>query len=91
MTLPTMIDSVYLIDIQYKNDEANLTIAVNGVSKIFVCYPKTGVISVISSSEALWELLVYLMPYEHSINKKIFKSVWDFINGKDINFPIKLI
>lgn len=89
--LPAIIDSVYLTDIQYKNDEAYLTIVVNGVSDVFVCYPKTGDISVISPSEALWELLVHLMPYENSINKKIFESVWNFIKGKSINFPVKLI
>lgn len=91
MEMPFLVSSVYLNNIQYINGKAFLTISINGVNNVFIAYPEDGEISVMRSSDELSKLLMYLSQYESSIYKKLFTLVWDFVKGKDVMLPAKLL
>lgn len=91
MEMPFLVSSVYLNNIQYINGKAFLTISINGVSNVFIAYPEGGEISVMRSSDELSKLLMRLSQYESSIYKKIFTLVWDYVKGKDVVLPAKLL
>ncbi|MGF7481883.1 hypothetical protein [Providencia sp. SP181] len=98
MEMPFLVSSVYLNNIQYINGKAFLTISLNGVNNVFIAYPEDGEISVMRSSDELSkllmhlsQLLMHLSQYESSIYKKIFTLVWDYVKGKDVILPAKLL
>ncbi len=88
------INEVYLLDIEYQVDSIHiiLNISVNGVSRDFVALPDIlNNIKLMSSSDELSDLLMSLIPYEPSIYKKLYSIVWDYIECKPVNLPVKLI
>ena len=91
MKLQSSIDNIYLNDIKYENGIVSLFLLINNIHKTFTAIPKDGDIPVMSSSDELSELLMSLMPYEPAIYKKLYNVVWDYINGNDVMFPIKLL
>ncbi|ENR5392691.1 TPA: hypothetical protein KEY68_000648 [Providencia rettgeri] len=91
MDMPFLVNSAYLIDIQYANQKVYLTILLNGASETFIAYPKDGRIPVVSLSDELSTLLIQRMPHDNSISKKLFSLVWDYVKGKDVILPAKLL
>lgn len=91
MEVPFLVSSVYLNNISYINGKAFLTISINGVNNVFIAYPEDGDISVMRASDELSKLLMHLSQYESSIYKKLFTLVWDFVKGKDVMLPARLL
>lgn len=91
MKLPFSINSVYIINIECDNNVACLFLRINEVDRMFTATLNDGVIPVATSSDELSNLLMKLMPQEPAIYKKLYQVVWDYKNGNEVLFPLKLI
>lgn len=51
---------------------------------------KMGEIKLVSSDE-LHSFLMKFMPYESSIFNELHKIIWDYVEGREVIFPIQLV
>ena len=86
-------DSVFLENISYSKAERIVILYFDctNTKAIFSAEVKrVGEIKLVSSDD-LHSFLMGLMPYESSVFNKLHKIIWDYIEGKDVSFPIRLV
>lgn len=42
-------------------------------------------------SDELDDFIMSIMPFEPNISKKLIKLTWDYIEGREVTFPIQLV
>lgn len=85
--------SLYIDNILYSEEDRKVTLYFNCINnkEIFSAeVKKVGEIRLVSSDE-LHSFLMKFMPYESSIFNKLHKIIWDYIEGKEVTFPIQLV
>ncbi|MBK0081709.1 MULTISPECIES: hypothetical protein [Kosakonia] len=85
-------DSVYIDNILYSKEDKKVTLCFNYMSskEIFTAeVRRVGGVKLVSSDE-LHSFLMELMPHDSSVFKNLHKIIWDYIEGGEITFPIKL-
>lgn len=94
MKLQSLVSKVYLLHIDYSKDSKSvlLSLSIDGINKTYTAIPEDiNGIPLMRSSDELSELLMSLMPIEPSIYKKLYSVIWDYIKGKSVVLPIKLV
>ncbi len=85
--------SLYIDNILYSEEDRKVTLYFNCINnkEIFSAeVKKVGEIRLVSSDE-LHSFLMKFMPYEASIFNKLHKIIWDYIEGKEVTFPLQLV
>lgn len=94
MEMPSLTsDSLYIENILYLEESMKVIMYFSYINnkEIFSAeVKKIGEIRLISSEE-LHLFLTKFMPYESSIFNKLHKIVWDYIEGREVRFPIQLV
>jgi hypothetical protein len=85
--------SLYIDNILYSEEDRKVTLYFNCINnkEIFSAEVKiVGEIRLVSSDES-HSFLMKFMPYEASIFNKLHKIIWDYIEGKEVTFPLQLV
>lgn len=94
MEMPSSInDSVYIDNILYSKEDRKAILYFNRLNnkEIFSAeVKKVGEVKLVSSDE-LHSFLMKLMPHDSSIFNKLHKIIWDYIEGREITFPVQLV
>lgn len=86
-------NSLYIENILYSEEDRTVFLYFNYINnkEIFSAeVKKVGEIKVVSSEE-LYTFLMKFMPYDSSIFNKLHKIIWDYIDGREVPFPIQLV
>ncbi|CBG89678.1 hypothetical protein ROD_29401 [Citrobacter rodentium ICC168] len=86
-------NSLYINDILYSEEDRKVILYFSCIDnkEIFSAeVKKVGEIKLVSSDE-LYSFLMKFMPYEPSIFNKLHKIIWDYIEGREVIFPIQLV
>lgn len=86
-------NSLYIDNILYSEEDKIVVLHFNCINnkEIFSAeVKKAGEIKVVSSDE-LYSFLMKFMPYESSIFNNLHKIIWDYIEGREVTFPILLV
>lgn len=92
-TLSSTSNSLYIENILYSKEDRTVVLYFNCINskEIYSAEVKqVGEIKVVSSDE-LYSFLMKFMPYESSIFNKLHKIIWDYIEGREVTFPIQLV
>lgn len=85
--------SLSLSNIFYLEEDKKVTLyfhRIDNENVFSAVVKKIGEIKLVSSDE-LHTFLMEFMPYDPSIFNKLHKIIWDYIEGREVIFPIQLI
>lgn len=89
-----LINNVIINDIIYDPNSQNITyyFDISSIEKIIKTkIDNKGGIKFISSTKEFDELIMPLLPIDPMLVKKLVRITWEYIEGKDVILPIKII
>ncbi|PXW43875.1 hypothetical protein DFO54_110174 [Erwinia sp. AG740] len=86
-------NSLYIDNILYSEEDRSVVLyfsCINNKEILSAKVKKIGEIKVVSSDE-LYSFLMKFMPDKSSIFNELHKIIWNYIEGREVAFPIQLV
>ncbi|ECK8875320.1 hypothetical protein MUZ84_004914 [Salmonella enterica] len=86
--------NVFLLSLRYDNvtEKISYEFKSNGNVEIFSAKSVNNKgIKGLEYSDELDNFIMLIMPFEPNISKKLVKLTWDYIEGREVAFPIQLV